>query len=195
MDAPGGPAGLTPAPGLGAEYPTSSQMTEPGVRTRADAVVGWRYWHVAPSGLLRSVTQRRVEWPPGRVMRAACLVAGHRAPDEGCDCGVHASADLDALRQHGLCLAPDPLAVGQVALWGKVVPDRESWRGEYGEPVQLWLVRELVLEEELDGLIGALAPYGVPVDAMALADAVAGVSAATLAYQAMAVRASRTGAE
>ena len=170
-------------------------MTEPGVRTRADAVVGWRYWQVAPSGLLRSVTQRRVEWPPGRVMRATCLVAGHRAPNEGCDCGVHGSADLDALRHHGLCLAPEALAVGEVALWGRVVRDHEGWRGEYGEPVRLWLVRELVLGEELHGLTAALAPYGVPVGTMALADAVTGVSASTLAYQAMAARASRARAE
>ena len=170
-------------------------MTDPAVPERADAVVGWRYWQVAPSGLLRSVTQRRVEWPPGRAMRATCLVAGHRAPDERCDCGVHGSADLDALRQHGLCLAPEALVVGQVALWGRVVRDPEGWRGEYGEPVRLWVVRELVLDEELDGVTGALAPYGVPVGTIPLADAVAGVSASTLAYQAMAARASRARAE
>lgn len=170
-------------------------MAEPGVRSRADAVVGWRYWQVAASGRLRSVTQRRIEWPPGRPMRAGCVVAGHRAPDERCDCGVHGSADLDALRQHGLCLAPEALVVGQVALWGKVVRDHERWRGEYGEPVHLSVVRDLILEEELDAVIAGLADYGVPVDTVPLAEAVAGVSAATLAYQAMAARASRTRAE
>jgi hypothetical protein len=170
-------------------------MDEPGVRSRADAVVGWRYWQVAPSGRLRSVTQRRIEWPPGKVMRATCVVAGHRAPDEGCDCGIHGSPDLETLRQHGLCLAQEPLVVGRVALWGNVVRDHEGWRGEYGEPVHLSLVRELVLEEELDGVSGALRAYGVAVDTMSLADAVAGVTAAALAYQAMAERASRTPAE
>ncbi len=172
-----------------------SEMTEAGVRSRADAVVGWRYWQLARSGLLRSVTQRRVEWPPRRVMRATCLVAGHRAPDERCDCGVHGSVDLETLREHGLCLAPEALVVGQVALWGKVVRDGEGWRGEYGVPVHLWVVRELVLDEELEGVTAALAAYGVPVGTMALADAVAGVSASTLAYQAMAVRASRARSE
>ncbi len=170
-------------------------MSEPGVRNRSDAVVGWRYWQVGPTGLLRSVTQRRVEWRPGRVMRATCVVAGHRAPDERCDCGVHGSVDLDALRQHGLCLAPEALVVGQVALWGRVVGDAEGWRGEYGEPVRLWVVRELVLDEEVEGVKAALSRYGVPVATMALAEAVAGVSAATLAYQAMAARASRARAE
>ncbi len=170
-------------------------MDQSRVASRADAVVAWRYWQVAPSGRLRSVTQRRIEWPPGKVMRATCVVAGHRAPDEGCDCGVHGSPDLDTLREHGLCLAQEPLVVGLVALWGKVVRDHEGWRGEYGEPVHLSVVRELVLEEELDGVVAGLGAYGVPVDTMALADAVAGISAATLAYQAMAARASRTAAE
>lgn len=170
-------------------------MDQSRVASRAEAVVGWRYWQVAPSGRLRSVTQRRIEWPPGKVMRATCVVAGHRAPDEGCDCGVHGSPDLDTLREHGLCLAQEPLVVGLVALWGKVVRDHEGWRGEYGEPVHLSVVRELVLEEELDGVVAGLGAYGVPVDTMALADAVAGISAATLAYQAMAARASRTAAE
>ncbi|HEX2042014.1 MAG TPA: hypothetical protein VHF24_05185 [Acidimicrobiales bacterium] len=170
-------------------------MAEPGALPRADAVVGWRYWQVAPSGRLRSVTQRRIEWPPGRVMRATCVVAGHRAPDERCDCGVHGSPDLETLRQHGLCLAEEPLVVGRVALWGKVVRDHEGWRGQYGEPVHLSVVRELVLDGELDGVTAGLAAYGVPVDTMALADAVAGVTAAALAYQAMAAQASRTRAE
>ncbi len=170
-------------------------MDEPGVHSRADAVVGWRYWQVAPSGRLRSVTQRRIEWPPGKVMRATCVVAGHRAPDERCDCGVHGSPDLETLLQHGLCVAQEPLVVGRVALWGKVVRDNEGWRGEYGEPVHLSLVRELVLEVELDGVSAALGAYGVPVDTMPLSDAVAGVTAAALAYQAMAERASRTRAE
>ena len=170
-------------------------MAEPGVLPRADAVVGWRYWQVAPSGRLRSVTQRRIEWPPGRVMRATCVVAGHRAPDERCDCGVHGSPDLETLRQHGLCLAEEPLVVGRVALWGKVVRDNEGWRGQYGEPVHLSVVRELVLDDELGGVMDGLGAYGVPVDTMALADAVAGVTAAALAYQAMAARASRTRAE
>ena len=170
-------------------------MVEPGVHSRADPVVGWRYWQLAPSGLLRSVTQRRIEWPPGRPMRASCVVAGHRAPDERCDCGVHGSADLDALRQHGLCLAPEGLVIGRVALWGRVVRDHEGWRGEYGEPAHLSVVLDLLLPEEVDGVVAGLARYGVPVDTVPLAEAVAGVSATILANQAMAARASRTHAD
>ncbi len=178
-------------------------MTEAVTRPRSDPVVGWRYWQLAVVGgkvRLRSVTQRRFEWPPGGVMRAGCLGAGHRAPDARCDCGLYGARDLDALREHGLCLAPEALVVGRVALWGLVLPDitgslperSSGWRAEYAEPAALSVVRELVLDEELPAVLSGLEAYGVPVDTMALADAVAGVTATTLAFQAMAARASRT---
>lgn len=173
-----------------------ASRAEPDLTTphlRSEPVIGWRYWQVAPSGLLRSVTQRRIEWRPGQVMRARCLGAGHRAPDEGCDCGVYGARDLDTLREHGLCLAPETLVVGRIALWGRVIPDEAGWRGEYGEPASLSVVPELVPPDVgLDPLLAALGAYGVPVDTMALSDAVAGVTATTLAYQAMALQASRS---
>jgi hypothetical protein len=174
-------------------------MTEAVTRPRSDPVVGWRYWQLTPpmrSGTqparLRSVTQRRIEWPPGSVMRAACMGAGHRAPDERCDCGLYGARDLETLREHGLCLAPEALVVGRVALWGLVLPDVSGWRGEYAEPAAISVVQETVLDEELTGVLASLQAYGVPVDTIALTDAVAGVTATTLAFQAMAAKASRT---
>ena len=173
-------SGTEPALRSGTE-PALRSGTEPALRSGTEPA--WR---------LRSVTQRRIEWPPGAVLRAACLGAGHRAPDERCDCGLYGARDLPTLREHGLCLAPEALVVGQVALWGRVLPDVSGSRGEYAAPASLWVVRELVLEEELAGVVSSLEPYGVPVDTMALADAVAGVTERTLAFQAMSARASRT---
>jgi hypothetical protein len=170
-------------------------MTEPVPRPPADAVVGWRYWQLTPARRLRSVTQRRIEWVPGTIMRARCLGAGHRAPDERCDCGVYGARDLESLREHGLCLAPEALVVGRVALWGRVIPDVAGWRAELARPAQLSVVRDLVAADELHAVVAALGAYGVPVDTIALADAVAGVSAAILANQAMAVATSRTRAD
>ena len=163
-------------------------------RSADHAVVGWRYWQVR-AGRLRSVTQRHVEWKPGQVLSARCSGAGHKAPDEGCECGVYGARDLDTLRQHGLCLTPDALAVGRVALWGRVVVDVSGWRGELGRPLAVAVVPEMIGDDELDAMVSALGAYGVPVDTMALADAVAGVSAAILANQAMAARASRSRAD
>ncbi len=161
---------------------------------RDDAVVGWRYWQVR-AGRLRSVTQRHIEWKPGQVLSARCDGAGHRAPDSGCECGIYGSRDLENLREHGLCLPAGAVAVGRVALWGRVVDDASGWRAEFGWPLALAVVPELAAGSELDATIAALGDYGVPVDTMALADAVAGVSAAILVNQAMAERASRTRAD
>ncbi len=152
-----------------------------------DAVVGWRYWQVR-AGRLRSVTQRHVEWKPGRVLVARCTGAGHLAPDAGCECGIYGARDLESLRQHGLCLPAEALAVGRVALWGRVVDDVSGWRAEFGRPVSLAVVPELIAATELNAMIAALRTYGVPVETIALADAVAGVSAAILANQAMAAQ-------
>ncbi|MDQ6796952.1 MAG: hypothetical protein M3011_02810 [Actinomycetota bacterium] len=152
-----------------------------------DAVVGWRYWQVR-AGRLRSVTQPHVEWKPGVVLTARCTGAGHLAPDAGCECGIYGARDLESLRQHGLCLPPEALAVGRVGLWGRVVDDVAGWRAEFGRPLSLAVVAEMVAGTDLDAMIAALRTYGVPVESMALADAVAGVSAAILANQAMAAQ-------
>jgi len=83
--------------------------------------------------------------------------------------------------------------VGRVALWGKVLADVAGWRAELGRPLELAVVPELVVDPaDVEAMIVALEAYGVPVGTMALADAVAGVSAAILANQAMAARASGT---
>lgn len=138
------------------------------------------------------MTQRHVEWKPGHVLVARCSGAGHRAPDGGCECGVYGARDLETLREHGLCLPPGALAVGRIVLWGRIVDDVSGWRAELGRPLDLAVVPELVVPAELDAMVSALETYGVPVDTMALTDAVAGVSAAILANQAMAARASGT---
>ncbi|MDQ4133587.1 MAG: hypothetical protein M3179_10375 [Actinomycetota bacterium] len=170
-------------------------MTDARVLDRADAVSGWRYWQLSPSGLLSSVTQRRIDWHPGRPLRAGCLGGGHRAPDAGCDCGIYGSSDLETLRQHGLCLAPEALVVGTVLLWGKVIDEEYGHRAEYALPSRLLLVPELGLDDETDAALEQLRAYGVPTGTIPLDEAVAGISATTLAFQAMAARASRTRAD
>lgn len=169
-------------------------MPDADDRDQAGAVKGWRYWQLSsPSGHLRSVTQRRIEWPSHRGLRARCMGAGHRAPDPSCDCGIYGARDLATLREHGLCLAPEILVVGQVALWGRVIDDVAGWRGEFAYPAQLSVVEDLVADTDAPALAAQLgAAYGVPSGTMPLANAVAGASAAMLTFQAMASRSSRS---
>ena len=182
-----------------------------GVHDRAQPVVGWRYWQLSPDRLLRSVTQKWIEWPPGQPLRARCLEVNHPAPDVDCACGVYGTPDLAGLKEHGLCLFPEAaLLLGQVALWGQVVADDAglrglnaedslrghdavgSYRGELGYPVRLSLVADTVADGELGVVLDGLARYQVPVDVTTLDEAVAGASAAMLRFQAMSLKASRT---
>ena len=164
------------------------EVVDPSAPVRA-----WRYWQLSPRLRLRSVAQRQVEWPAGRPLRARCLSAGHPAPSVTCSCGISGTRDLETLRQHGLCVAPGPLVVGEVDLWGRVTHDSYGYRGEVGQPASLALVGETVEDEaERATVLDALAAYGVPVTMTDLDQAVAGVTASTLAFQMMAARASRT---
>ena len=161
-------------------------------RRREDPLVGWRYWHLAPDGpVLRSVAQRRFQWLPGRALRASCISGGHVSPAEACNCGIYAARDLEALRATRMCLGPAPLVVGEVALWGRVASDETSHRGEYAYPRTLMVVGETAPEASRSAVVEALVPYGVPVSVASLHEVVGDVSAATMAFQAMSLRAGR----
>ena len=184
-----GPPRPGPARGLGAV-----QGRRLIFRDRSDPVFGWRYWQLSPRRLLRSVTQRGFEWQPNQVLRAQCVEIGHPAPADRCNCGIYANPELDALRQHGLCLAPDVIVLGQVALWGKVVTDEPSLRGEFAYPARLSLVVDsLVDDTPAESLLEGLTAYGVPVHSTMLDEAVAGMSKDMLKFQAMSRRTSRGG--
>jgi hypothetical protein len=140
------------------------------------------------------VSRKHVEWVPGVVLHAGCVPGGHPAPEPTCNCGISGAHDLDALRNYGLCVAPGPLVVGEVDLWGRLVPDLYGWRAEYARPVSLALAEGTAADgAEAEAVLAALEAYGVPLTTIPLEDAVAGVTAATLAFQVMSSRASRTG--
>lgn len=163
-------------------------------RPAGDPLVGWRYWQLVTGGeRLRSVSLRRFLWEPGRPMRASCMTGRHRAPAEGCDCGIYAAPDLGTLRDHGLCLTPGGLVVGEVGLWGAVVTGAEGgYRGEYASPRSLCLVEETVPDERRASVLGALAAYEVPVETTTLDEAVGELSGAVLANQVMSLRTGAT---
>ena len=154
------------------------------VRTAADPVVGWRYWHLGLDPVaLGSVTQRGFTWAPRRPIKARCVSSGHAAPAPGCACGVYAGADMSGLREHGLCLPAGGLVLGEVALWGLVLTEEDGHRGEFGYPRRLSVVEETVEADALSGLVDGLANgYGVPVGTASRADAVGEVSAAIAAF-------------
>lgn len=152
-------------------------MTDFAVPDYIEPIVGWRYWRLGPRGRLASLHGE--EWVPGRPKVAACpfarydpsdkrvqLVAGytrraHDAPREGCICGLYAARDLKRLRGqmlfgHGL------LVVGEVSLWGKVIPGLHGYRAEKAYPRQLYVPQRL--DDHHPGAVAGLGGYAVPVE-------------------------------
>lgn len=154
------------------------------VRTAADPVIGWRYWHLGLDPVvLGSVTQRGFTWKPGQPIRARCVSTGHAAPAPGCACGVYAGTDLASLREHGLCLPAGGLVLGEVALWGLVLTEEDGHRGEFGYPRRLSVVEEAVEPDALAGVVDELSTrYHVPVETVGRVRAVGEVSAAIAAF-------------
>lgn len=146
----------------------------------ASAATGWRYWLLARrDGVwrLRSVSHRRFAWLPGEAMVASCVGSGHPAPDPGCACGVYGAADLAALQAHGLCLPFAGVAVGEVALWGRLVVDADAYRAERGYPTSLSVVRGTLDEPAVEEATASLGDYGVAVGAVGLTEGLGEISA------------------
>ncbi len=137
---------------------------------------------MAGDGRLRSLTGRQHVWHPLQAFRARCrfadvdpddgrfrLVSGfttepHESPAAGCTCGLYASRDLDRLRGH-LLFGLRRMVVGEVSLWGKVIPGQHGYRAEYAYPRRL-LVFDRVAEAD-SSLVASLGEYGVPIEVVA----------------------------
>jgi hypothetical protein len=124
-----------------------------------EPVVGWRAWRVArgADGLVLVSAVYDEVWPAGEELVALCHKRREcQAPAPGCTCGIYAGGALEA-EKHRVGRDERGIlgrAVGEVALWGRVVEGRYGWRAERAYPVRLW-VRD---PELVDGL----ARYGVP---------------------------------
>jgi hypothetical protein len=153
-----------------------------GVPDAVEPVVGWRYWRVGSHGHLTSIGPGKQEWMPGRAFAAHCrherldpdderwrLVDGswwrpHKSPDESCPCGIYAARDLRSLRSRVL-FGMRFCVVGEVSLWGKVIPGSRGFRAEFAYPKRLFVIRGAIGNEQRT--IGALKAYRVPVETIA----------------------------
>lgn len=144
----------------------------------AGPIVAWRYWRIGGDDRLLSLTGGRPEWPVRAAFEATCrfgridprewryqLVGGftrrrHAAPAHGCTCGVYAAKDLDHLRGH-LLPGLGAAVVGEVSLWGRVVPGTHGFRAQFAYPKSLFVID--IGTSAAAGFVDALEPYGVPV--------------------------------
>ncbi|HVM11837.1 MAG TPA: hypothetical protein VM638_05115 [Actinomycetota bacterium] len=115
-------------------------------------------------------------WRPGRPETAQChWVAGrvrvpgvNHAPFERCRCGIYAFRELDHLIEQGPNPWVEPVVLGAVRLWGKVIVHDLGYRAQHAKvteifavPGQEWLhdVARRYRAEVTDHLVERLAWY------------------------------------
>ena len=142
-----------------------------------EPIVGWRCWNLNDAWRLESlINGRDTPWRPGVRKEATCcsellsslraslppetiaqlelkpedadLLREHAAPHEFCSCGIYAAKDLDTLQKVAF---PEPI-VGEVYLWGKVIPGENGYRAQYAYPKSLRLVTKNALDVKLEQL-------------------------------------------
>lgn len=143
----------------------------PAAPDYASAIVGLRSWRVSLAhDRLLSVFQppgKVAPWPAREPFVAECdllehagKVAGRRhrdgIPSGSCRCGVYA-ARLDP---ESALIVPGadgrqviPMALGEVKLWGRVVPAEHGWRAEFAYPGALLLPFGTDLGESTDVVV------------------------------------------
>jgi len=152
-----------------------------------EPLVGWRYWR-AEGGWLASLNRFQT-WPPRTALHARCELPddeAHAEPPPGthCPCGIYAAVDLPTLQDLAHPDLGQPLVVGEVALWGRVIPAARGFRAQFAVPRRLWLVKESLPPLEPLGWPGDLPTtlartYQVPVELCAAGWAVSDDAQAT----------------
>lgn len=160
----------------------SIDLVDPLAPDGIEPLVGWRYWR-AEGGWLASLNRFQT-WPPRKALQARCELPedeAHPEPPPGthCPCGIYAAVDLPTLQELAHPDLGGPLVVGEVALWGRIVPAARGFRAQFGLPRRLWLVRESLPPEDPLGWAGDLPStlaqtYQVSVELCEAAWAVAG---------------------
>jgi hypothetical protein len=151
-----------------------------------DPIVGWRYWRMDRTGhLLASLGGSGRGWKAGRPKKASCasqrnpndfrfehvsgiMTASHESPEERCRCGIYAARTLEELRSQML-LGLGIAVVGEVLLWGKVIPGSRGYRAQYAYPKHLYVMARGLRRE--GRMMEALRIYGTPVESMRYEDA------------------------
>lgn len=117
-------------------------------------IIGHRAWDLvgATSHPRLGSLNWDAEWPTRTWLTAACGGGlDHEAPDEGCNCGIHAARDRTHLYTMHYTTGSDftvedlydrrhlRIVTGEVALAGKVIPGSQGWLAEKARVFRLWI--------------------------------------------------------
>jgi hypothetical protein len=112
--------------------------------SRPEPILAWRCWrlHIDPDAhVVRPVLESCVygePWPERQAFVSTCPV--HELPEPGCGCGIHAVTSREAaLEWAGWAQSalPNPIVLGRVQLWGRVLPHSGGYRAQLAYPYEL----------------------------------------------------------
>ena len=131
-------------------------VDQPGT-IRREPVLAWRTWRLridSETGVVEPTLESCVYgdvWPERRAFWSYC--PEHEKPEASCSCGVYAvTTRAAALEWAGWAQSAlaNPIVLGRVQLWGRVLPHSDGYRAELAYPYEL-----AVLESERLGVADA----------------------------------------
>ena len=158
-------------------------------RRRRGRVVAWRFWDLteADDRVLLQSPFRRVAWPVGEPLRAACLGVelpgstgrrAHQAPGESCRCGVYGSTyrELRLYLRANIGRGAPACVLGRVVLFGHIVQDEPGWRASHAYPETLLVP---TFTRGAFAVAESLEAYGVRVSVLDAGETFAALNSAT----------------
>lgn len=142
-----------------------------------EPVQGWRIWKVLKgSGPPQLRSLNGALWYPGERHAARCSPSSthgprpkdplnHATPESACRCGVYAAGsqrDAEELALFFMERGEAMVALGRVALWGKVVVHEKGYRAQFAYPSLLTLIARENAEPKLREAISYLKSFDVP---------------------------------
>jgi hypothetical protein len=131
-----------------------------------EPITAFRVWRADLFLRLHSLNNE-VQWQPDEWTVAECPWTGHRAPHEGCTCGLYAAKNFDfamAIAAGVLTTTspedsmPTTAIVGRVELAGKVIEHARGYRAEHARVVEI-----LPIEGRSRLTLSVASRFGVPV--------------------------------
>jgi hypothetical protein len=129
--------------------------------TRREPILAWRSWRLRSDpdrGVVEPVLESCVygdPWVPRVAFAATC--AGHRAPAGVCACGIYALTTRETALEWARwaqSALPNPIVIGRVQLWGRVLQHSAGYRAELAYPYELEVLAGAALDEAEAGHVG-----------------------------------------
>jgi hypothetical protein len=132
--------------------------------------VGYRVWSVLLPELLLASPLHLTPWKPRTAAMFHCRQdENHLAPTPNCGCGFYGTTNAEQVYQYLRVRNPqDELmrVIGEVSLWGKVVPGTKGYRGEFAYPKRIWVHPHFKSRRysQEDVAMRIVETYGTPVE-------------------------------